>query len=90
MSVGPRVLLLDEVAGGLTEHECASLVDLVKSIRADGVSVIWIEHIVHALAAVADRIAVLHGGAIIAQGKPAAVIAHPRVREIYMGMPADE
>ena len=90
LSVAPKVLLLDEVAGGLTEHECASLVDLIKSIRADGVSVIWIEHIVHALAAVADRIAVLHGGAIIAQGKPADVVAHPRVREIYMGMPADE
>ncbi len=90
LSVAPRVLLLDEVAGGLTEHECARLVELVRSIRADGVSVIWIEHIVHALAAVADRIAVLHGGAIIAQGKPADVVAHPRVREIYMGMPADE
>lgn len=90
MSVAPRVLLLDEVAGGLTEHECAGLVELIRSIRADGVSVIWIEHIVHALAAVADRIAVLHGGAIIAQGRPAEVVAHPRVREIYMGMPADE
>lgn len=90
LSVGPRVLLLDEVAGGLTEHECASLVDLIKSIRSDGVSVIWIEHIVHALAAVVDRIAVLHGGAIIAEGAPAEVVAAPRVREIYMGMPADE
>jgi branched-chain amino acid transport system ATP-binding protein len=90
LSVSPRVLLLDEVAGGLTEHECASLVELIRKIRADGVSVIWIEHIVHALAAVADRIAVLHGGAIIAQGPPAQVVAHPRVREIYMGMPADD
>ena len=90
LSVQPKVLLLDEVAGGLTEHECASLVELIKSIRADGVSVIWIEHIVHALAAVADRIAVLHGGAIIAEGAPASVVADPRVREIYMGMPADE
>ena len=90
LATQPKVLLLDEVAGGLTEHECASLVELIKSIRADGVSVIWIEHIVHALAAVADRIAVLHGGAIIAEGAPAGVVAHPRVREIYMGMPADE
>ena len=84
------MLLLDEVAGGLTEHECASLVALIKSIRADGVSMIWIEHIVHALAAVVDRIAVLHGGAIIAEGKPADV--DPRRRrcsEIYMGIPAD-
>lgn len=90
LAVSPRVLLLDEVAGGLTEHECASLVELIKSIRAGGVSVIWIEHIVHALAAVADRIAVLHGGAIIAEGPPKAVVADARVREIYMGIPADE
>ena len=90
LATRPRVLLLDEVAGGLTEHECASLVELIRSIRADGISVIWIEHIVHALAAVVDRIAVLHGGTIIAEGAPATVVAAPRVREIYMGIPADE
>src|SRR5262249_49759699 len=45
----PRVLLLDEVAGGLTEHECAALVDLIRQIRSSGVSIIWIEHVVHAL-----------------------------------------
>ena len=90
LSVKPRVLLLDEVAGGLTEPECESLVALIKSLRTDGIAVIWIEHIVHALAAVADRIAVLHGGSIIAEGLPAAVIADVKVREIYMGIPADE
>jgi branched-chain amino acid transport system ATP-binding protein len=90
LATQPKVLLLDEVAGGLTEHECAVLVELIRSIRADGVSVIWIEHIVHALAAVADRIAVLAGGAIVAEGLPADVVAAPRVRQIYMGMPVDE
>src|SRR3954470_16559907 len=70
----PRVLLLDEVAGGLTEHECAALVMLVKELRADGLSIIWIEHIVHALLAVVDRLVVLHGGRFIAQGDPRAVI----------------
>lgn len=90
LSMSPKVLLLDEVAGGLTEHECAGLVALIKSIRADGVSVVWIEHIVHALAAVVDRIAVLAGGAIIAEGKPAEVVKAQKVREIYMGMPVDE
>ena len=89
LATKPRVLLLDEVAGGLTEHECATLVALVKDIRAGGVSIVWIEHIVHALTAVVDRLAVLHGGAIIAEGEPAIVIKTPRVQEIYMGMPVD-
>ena len=89
LATGPRVLLLDEVAGGLTEHECTALVALIRDIHKDGVSIIWIEHIVHALVAVVDRLAVLHGGAIIAEGEPRAVIATPRVQEIYMGMPAD-
>jgi branched-chain amino acid transport system ATP-binding protein len=83
------VLLLDEVAGGLTEHECAALVALIREIRREGVSIIWIEHIVHALVAVVDRLAVLHGGAIIAQGAPESVIRTPAVREIYMGIEAD-
>ena len=58
------MLLLDEVAGGLTEHECAALVDLINDVRATGVSIIWIEHVVHALLAVVDRLVVLHGGAL--------------------------
>ena len=64
------VLLLDEVAGGLTEHECAALVDLIRSIHRSGVSIIWIEHVVHALIAVVDRLLVLHGGGFIARGRP--------------------
>ncbi len=89
LATKPRVLLLDEVAGGLTEHECASLVALIKGIRGEGIAVVWIEHVMHALTAVVDRIAVLHGGAIIAEGKPDAVIRDAKVREIYMGIPAD-
>ncbi|HEX8108354.1 MAG TPA: ATP-binding cassette domain-containing protein, partial [Kofleriaceae bacterium] len=56
LSTGPRVLLLDEVAGGLVEHETAALVELVKQVRASGVSIVWIEHIVHALIAAVDRL----------------------------------
>jgi branched-chain amino acid transport system ATP-binding protein len=89
LATAPRVLLLDEVAGGLTEHECAGLVALIKDIRRDGVSIIWIEHIMHALTAVVDRLVVLHGGALIAEGAPAEVIRTPAVAEIYMGLPAD-
>jgi branched-chain amino acid transport system ATP-binding protein len=89
LATSPKLLLLDEVAGGLTEHECAALVALIKDIRREGISVIWIEHIVHALLAVVDRLAVLHGGAIIAEGEPQAVIRAPAVAEIYMGIEAD-
>ena len=70
----PRLLLLDEVAGGLTETECRSLVDLVREVKAAGVTIVWIEHIVHALLAVVDRLVVLHGGALIADGEPQSVI----------------
>src|SRR2546423_3314304 len=54
LATGPRVLLLDEVAGGLTEHESAALVDLIRTIHRGGISIIWIEHIVHALVALVD------------------------------------
>jgi branched-chain amino acid transport system ATP-binding protein len=89
LATRPRVLLLDEVAGGLTEHECGALVSLIKDVRAGGVSIVWIEHVVHALLATVDRLAVLHGGRFIAEGDPRTVIKSPEVAEIYMGIEAD-
>jgi branched-chain amino acid transport system ATP-binding protein len=89
LATKPRVLLLDEVAGGLTEHECALLVALIKDVRASGVSIIWIEHVVHALLAIIDRLLVLHGGKFIAEGDPRTVIKSPQVAEIYLGIDAD-
>ncbi|HXZ46489.1 MAG TPA: ABC transporter ATP-binding protein [Pseudolabrys sp.] len=89
LATKPRVLLLDEVAGGLTEHECATLVALIKNVQASGVSIVWIEHVVHALLATVDRLLVLHEGKLIAQGEPHAVIRSPQVAEIYMGIAAD-
>jgi branched-chain amino acid transport system ATP-binding protein len=89
LATQPRVLLLDEVAGGLVEHETAALVELVKEVRAGGVSIVWIEHIVHALVEAVDRLVVLHGGALIAEGAPGEVIRRPQVAEIYMGIEAD-
>jgi len=90
LATRPRLLLLDEVAGGLSEIECESLVALIQRIRATGVSIIWIEHIVHALVAVVDRIVVLAGGRFIADGAPRDAIRNPKVTEIYMGIPAGE
>ncbi|MDH3196224.1 MAG: ABC transporter ATP-binding protein [Hyphomicrobiales bacterium] len=85
----PRVLLLDEIAGGLSEHECQALIELIRDARGTGVSIIWIEHVVHALLAVVDRLVVLHGGGFIAEGDPQAVIGAPAVAEIYMGIAVD-
>jgi branched-chain amino acid transport system ATP-binding protein len=89
LATKPRVLLLDEVAGGLSEHECGTLVELIKDVRAGGVSIVWIEHVVHALLAAVDRLLVLHGGKFIAEGDPRTVIRSPQVAEIYMGIAAD-
>jgi branched-chain amino acid transport system ATP-binding protein len=89
LATSPRVLLLDEVAGGLTERECHVLIGLIAEIRRGGVSIVWIEHVVHALLASIDRLLVLHNGAFIAGGDPHAVIRSPEVAEIYMGMETD-
>jgi branched-chain amino acid transport system ATP-binding protein len=89
LATRPRVLLLDEVAGGLTEHECADLVALIKDVRRSGVSIVWIEHVVHALIAAVDRLVVLHGGSFIANGDPQAVIRLPAVADVYMGIPTE-
>jgi branched-chain amino acid transport system ATP-binding protein len=89
LATRPQVLLLDEVAGGLTEHECVDLVALIKDVRAMNISIVWIEHVVHALLAVIDRLLVLHGGTFIAEGDPHAVIRSPQVQDIYMGIPAE-
>ena len=84
----PKLLLLDEIAGGLTDQESKELVELVRKIRDRGITVLWIEHVLHAVMAVADRIMVLNFGRKIADGAPQAVIADPDVRRIYMGIEA--
>jgi branched-chain amino acid transport system ATP-binding protein len=88
LASAPRVLLLDEIAGGLTEAECLELVELVQDIKKSGVTIVWIEHIVHALVAVVSRLVVLNFGRKIVEGDPRTVIASAEVREIYMGIAA--
>jgi branched-chain amino acid transport system ATP-binding protein len=88
LATGPKLLLLDEIAGGLTESECRQLVDTIKSIRADGTTIVWIEHIVHALLAVVDRLVVLNFGKKIAEGHPQTVMSSAEVRQIYTGIAA--
>ncbi|MBX9963318.1 MAG: ABC transporter ATP-binding protein [Burkholderiales bacterium] len=88
LSTSPKVLLLDEIAGGLTEHEAKELVEEIHRIKAQGVTMVWIEHVVHALLAVADRLFVINFGQKLAEGEPEAVMNDAEVRRVYMGLEA--
>jgi branched-chain amino acid transport system ATP-binding protein len=78
--------LLDEIAGGLTEGECHALVETIRGVLATGVTVIWIEHVLHALTSVVERLLVLDFGKVIAVGEPGAVMAMREVKDIYLGI----
>jgi branched-chain amino acid transport system ATP-binding protein len=86
LATEPTILLLDEIAGGLTEAEVHELVATIREIRADGVTLVWIEHVVHALLAVVDRIMAMSFGTKIAEGEPDEVMNSPEVQEVYMGV----
>jgi len=88
LALQPKLLLLDEIGGGLTERECQELVQTIRTIHARGTTIVWIEHIVHALVSVATRLVVMDFGRLLAEGEPHAVMADPRVKEVYMGIPA--
>ncbi|WP_031255839.1 ABC transporter ATP-binding protein [Curvibacter lanceolatus] len=88
LATRPELLLLDEIAGGLTDHEAHELVDELKRIKSEGVTMIWIEHVVHALLSVADRLYVINFGRELAQGLPQDVMNDNEVRRVYMGMEA--
>jgi branched-chain amino acid transport system ATP-binding protein len=88
LALRPKLLLLDEIGGGLSEHECRALVETIRAIHARGTTLVWIEHIVHALVSVASRLVVINFGQTLAEGEPHAVMADARVKEVYMGIPA--
>ncbi|MGE8367338.1 ABC transporter ATP-binding protein [Cupriavidus sp.] len=86
LATRPKVLLLDEIAGGLTEGEAAELVATIQSIHAHGTAIIWIEHVVHALLAVVSRLMVLSFGKKLMEGEPSAVMNSAAVRDVYLGI----
>jgi len=86
LATQPKLLLLDEIAGGLTEGECQSLVATIRDIHAQGVTIIWIEHVLHALTSVVEQLLVLDFGKIIAIGDPKVIMESKQVREIYLGV----
>jgi len=88
LATQPRLLLLDEIAGGLTEPEAHALVDEIRQVKAAGVTIVWIEHVVQALLAVADRLLVINFGSKLAEGEPGAVLDDPDVRRVYLGLEA--
>lgn len=88
LATEPRVLLLDEIAGGLTEMEVQELIGTVKDLRSEGISIIWIEHIVHALLAVVDRLLAVDFGRKVAEGDPETVINSREVQDVYLGTEA--
>ena len=85
LATQPTLLLLDEIAGGLTEGEVLELVETIKEIRAGGVSIVWIEHIVHALLRVVDRMVAVDAGRKLIEGDPHAVMTSNEVRAVYLG-----
>ncbi|OHV83369.1 ABC transporter ATP-binding protein [Ensifer sp. LCM 4579] len=86
LATEPRLLLLDEIAGGLTEAECQALVATIRAIHAEGVAVVWIEHVLNALTSVVERLLVLNFGRVIGTGAPADIMDSRAVREIYLGI----
>jgi branched-chain amino acid transport system ATP-binding protein len=85
LATDPGLLLLDEIAGGLTERECQSLLSAIRDVHASGVTIVWIEHVVHALLALARRLVVLNFGKLIADGQPDEVMKRRDVKSVYLG-----
>ncbi len=85
LATDPAVLLLDEIAGGLTEQEVLELIEEIKKLRGRGITIVWIEHIVHALLAVVDRITVIQFGRKLCTGDPHEVMNSEEVQACYMG-----
>jgi branched-chain amino acid transport system ATP-binding protein len=88
LSTRPKLLLLDEVMAGLRPTEVDRIVEILRSLAREGVTILLIEHVMRAVMALATRVHVLHHGATIAVGTPEEVVRHPKVLESYLGAEA--
>jgi branched-chain amino acid transport system ATP-binding protein len=87
LAAHPHLLLLDEVLAGLNPSEIATMVEIIRNIRDQGVTIIMIEHVMHATMQVSDRLVVLDYGRQIAEGTPQEIANDPQVIEAYLGDP---
>lgn len=85
LATAPRLLLLDEIAGGLTDLEVVELTEVIRGIQGEGITILWIEHVVRALLSTVDRLLCLANGEIVADGPPREVLASEAVRRVYLG-----
>ncbi len=85
LATDPKVLLLDEIGGGLTDAEAAELVGVIRELRGRRIAIVWIEHILHVLLQVVERLVCMDAGRVIAEGPPQEALAHPAVIEAYIG-----
>jgi branched-chain amino acid transport system ATP-binding protein len=89
LATKPTLLLLDEIAGGLTDGECQELLEEITRVQASGISIVWIEHVVHVLLSLVDRLLVIDFGRHLAEGLPHEVMAKAEVQAVYMGIEAE-
>ncbi len=85
LAMRPKLLLIDEVAAGLTESEVDEFIALVRRIRDMGITVVWIEHVMRTMLTATDRLMALAGGKVLALGKPREVFEMPEVKHVYLG-----
>ena len=85
LSTDPKLLLLDEVAGGLTESEVEQILKIINSIREEGTTILWVEHIMMAMKKGPDRLLVMNFGRELLCGRPEEVFSSPEVQKIYLG-----
>jgi branched-chain amino acid transport system ATP-binding protein len=85
MATRPKMILLDEICGGLNQTESASLLDLIRMLRKEGITILFIEHDMQSVTALCDRIVVLNSGEKLAEGTPQEITTHPGVIAAYLG-----
>jgi branched-chain amino acid transport system ATP-binding protein len=85
LAADPAVLLLDEPFGGLTPAEIDTTIGLIEAVRDRGLAVVCIEHVMRALTSLADRVLVMHHGALLFEGTPAQMLTDPQVIQVYLG-----